>query len=182
MTHHKEIIESLLKKSTLDFQKDAFFVSIYEADLNDIANAQEFIKMLDLVDIDNTDELGYTPLAVAAVIKESPELTRTILSLKPDVNYMMDELYTSKIYKAKEKEIKTKTVLDLIENAQSREENAVKKENLSTIRDLLLQHGAKTAAAVRQEEKAKATQLATEKLAAKKAALSSNPANVTWDF
>ncbi|MBY0109816.1 MAG: hypothetical protein K2X90_01770 [Candidatus Babeliaceae bacterium] len=151
LTHHIEILQSLIPRAGQEFATNAFFMTLYEAKPDDLETAKRFIALLSRsVGINSTNEIGFTPLAVAAVTKASPELTKIILDLKPDVNFVMTSLFPGKTYTSKGQDFEPTqdtqfmTVLNLVENSLKHEQDPTIKKNLVTIKDMLIQAGAQT--------------------------------------
>jgi len=154
MTHNKKLFESLLKNTLPSFQKNVPFLILYEAQSQDLVTAQEFIKIAaksQAASINNTDEMGFTTLAIAAVTKASPGLTKTVLKLKPNINSVMKNFFPGKSYSVNPaydyppiQEMQYMTVLDLVNNALARETNPKKEQNLTTVKAILTDAGAET--------------------------------------
>ncbi len=165
MTNDVKLFDEIIKESSPAFLKQLFLMVLYEADLNNVAVAENFLSKLQSPDANSEDALGFTLLAIAAVTKGSPELTRFILKLNPDVNFGMESLYHIKNpYQPKqEKLFAARTVFNLIDEAIKDEEKQIaiknpnvkakietpRLKNLMLIKTILVDAGAKKSEAYR---------------------------------
>lgn len=159
LCNNQQLLETLILQGDGILMKNAFFMTLYEAQEDDIPTAEKFLTLLNTAYItNNTDQVGYTPLAVAAVNRASPALTRIMLGLKPDVNTTMPYLFPGKAHSFQERgahpyqETQTMTVLELVDNALQHETRSEKKRNLQVIKKMLEDAGAKPSPVKRIED------------------------------
>lgn len=159
LCNNQQLLETLIMQGDGILRKNAFFMTLYEAQEDDLLTAEKFLTLLNTAYItNNTDQIGYTPLAVAAVNRASPALTRIMLALKADVNTTMPYLFPGEAHSFQGRrqhpyqETQTMTVLELVDNALHHETRPEKKRDLQTIKKMLDDAGAKPSTIKRIED------------------------------